>query len=495
VTTAAAPVGSRERMVSAAVLCAAVLLVGMPAISPVPMVETTLVAAVLVWVLATYRQLLRWDTVLAATMCLVLFIPTNRYALPFSGPIELDPYRLWVLLALALWIASLLVVPHVRLRSSGFEGPVLVVAAASFASIGANLGHVSELGVETDVVRRLSFLASFVLVFYLIASLVRTKAQIDSLMTVLAAGGAVVAVSALFEARTGYNVFSHLSSVIPILEPHVFSGEEVTRGGRVRAYASAENSLALGALLAMLVPVALYVALRTKQVRWWIALGVLAISTLATGSRTSVVMCLVAALVFLWLRPMETRRLWPLLLPALIAVHFALPGSLGSFKKQFFPEGGLVAQQSKHPGWDGSGRIADLSPGITEWKEKPLLGQGYGTRVTNGPNKNALVLDDQWLKSLIETGLVGVLGWLWLFLSFLRRAGKEAKRDSSERGWLLASLTASTTSFAVGMIFFDAFSFLQVTFLLFVLLALGAVALRLRDADAPIAGIRGARRA
>ena len=25
------------------------------------------------------------------------------------------------------------------------------------------------------------------------------------------------------------------------------------------------------------------------------------------------------------------------------------------------------------------------------------------------------ILDDQWLKTLVETGIIGVFGWLWLF--------------------------------------------------------------------------------
>ncbi len=58
-----------------------------------------------------------------------------------------------------------------------------------------------------------------------------------------------------------------------------------------------------------------------------------------------------------------------------------------------------------------------------------------------------------------------------------------AKRDSSDRGWLLTAFAASTTAFAVGMLTFDGFSFIQVTFLSFVLIGLGEVALRV-TADA-----------
>ena len=59
----------------------------------------------------------------------------------------------------------------------------------------------------------------------------------------------------------------------------------------------------------------------------------------------------------------------------------------------------------------------------------------------------------------------------------MRRFGKEAKEDDSERGWLLASIAASVAAFAVGMFTYDAFSFIQVTFLMFILVGLGAALL------------------
>ena len=44
------------------------------------------------------------------------------------------------------------------------------------------------------------------------------------------------------------------------------------------------------------------------------------------------------------------RRLWPLVIPMLLAVHIALPGALGSFRASFFPANGIVAQQADRPG-------------------------------------------------------------------------------------------------------------------------------------------------
>jgi hypothetical protein len=73
-----------------------------------------------------------------------------------------------------------------------------------------------------------------------------------------------------------------------------------------------------------------------------------------------------------------------------------------------------------------------------------------------------------------------VAAWLWLFVRFVRRAGGEAKRDSSGRGLLLTALAGSAAAFAVAMLTLDIFSYIQATFVFFVLLALGASTLAYR---------------
>ena len=54
------------------------------------------------------------------------------------------------------------------------------------------------------------FLLSFVVVLYLTVSGVRRLADVDFLARCLVAGRRVVAVFAIVEARTGFNVFNHL---------------------------------------------------------------------------------------------------------------------------------------------------------------------------------------------------------------------------------------------------------------------------------------------
>jgi polysaccharide biosynthesis protein PslJ len=419
--------------------------------------------------------LIGWPRLIAALILIILFIPIRRYALPGSLPFQLEPYRIFVAVLTLGWCASLLVDRRARVRRTGFEAPLLVIVGSAFASVVVNPGRVAAT--STEVNKSLMFLLSFVLVFYLLASTIRRLDNVDYLAKTLVGGGAVVSFFAVIEARTGFNVFNHLTKVAPFLrDTGDVGGFQRVGTAKLRVFGSAQHPIALSAALVILMPLALYLARRYGQRRWYACALALGIACASTISRTGIVMVLVVGIVFLWLRPRETRRFWPALFPALLAIHFVLPGTLGAIKQSFLPAGGLVAEQHASAHTAGSGRLADLGPGLRLWREKPLLGQGYGTQVVNlsASGIDANVFDDQWLGTLLGVGLIGFSGWIWLFVRAVRRFGREAKRDRSERGWLLAAITASIAAYAIGMLTYDAFAFIQVTFLLFILLAIGS---------------------
>jgi polysaccharide biosynthesis protein PslJ len=431
-------------------------------------------------VLALARPLaISWTRLLATLILIILFIPMRRYTLPASLPFQLEPYRIFVAFLVLAWGATLLVDRRLHLRRTGFEGPLIAVVGAAFASVIANPARVQAT--SSQVTKSLMFLLSFVLVLYLLVSTIRRLDEVDSLVKTLVVGGAIVSFFAIIEARTGFNVFNHLSRVIPILHGGQISGPEFLRvgTGKSRVFASAEHPIALSAALVMLAPLALYLARRYRQRRWLLCAGLIGIACASTVSRTAVVMFFAMIIVFVWLRPRETVRLWPALIPLLLAVHFVLPGTLGAIKNSFMPSGGLIAEQQAGSNLAGGGRLSKVGPALVLWKQEPLFGQGYGTQVVdlNAANVKANFFDDQWLGMLLATGVLGVFAWLWLFKRTVGRFAAEAKRDDSYRGWLLASIASAIVAYAVGMLTYDAFAFIQVTFLLFILIGLGSALL------------------
>src|SRR5205823_3901503 len=143
-------------------------------------------------------------------MGVILFIPIRRYTLPVNLPFNLEPYRLVVMVVALGWVVSLLVDPRVKTRPTGFRGPLLLFAFGALASIAVNPALVNT--VEGHVVKQLSYFASFLIVLWLIVSVVRTHEQVDALVKVLVVSGATVAGFALVQAKSGYNIFDHLTT-------------------------------------------------------------------------------------------------------------------------------------------------------------------------------------------------------------------------------------------------------------------------------------------
>lgn len=434
-----------------------------------------LTVAVAVW----NRQLLQWRTMLAITILVVLWIPLRRYSFPATLPIQLEPYRVIAAFVFFAWFTSLLIDPRVRQARSGLGAPIAVYVAVVVASLFANPARFHA--VSSIATKKLTFFASFFFLFFVIVSCCRKFADVERLVKVMVVGSCVVAFFAIVQSRTGFNPFDHL----PLLRrgPLPLSTGDftaVSRGGRIRAYASAQHPIALGAALALVTPLAVAVAAYSRRWIWWGAPILLVLGAIASVSRTAMLMLVIIGLVFLWLRPAYVKRCWPLILPCLVVIHLAVPGTIGGLAQSFFPKGGLVAQQTNAA--VGSGRLATLGPALDrEFRPDPLVGEGFATRIVDplDGTPNAPILDDQWAGVLCETGILGSLALIWLFARFVRRTGRAAKRDPTARGWLLVGCAAAAASFFVGMATFDAFSFIQVTILFFVCLGLGCALLRL----------------
>jgi O-antigen ligase/polysaccharide polymerase Wzy-like membrane protein len=434
-------------------------------------------APIAVFGVGYHKRYLKWRNLLATLICVVLFVPIGRYTLPGNLPFQMDPYRMFALVLLLMWTSSLLVDRRVRASAGALGGPLGLIVTTILLSDIVNPGRVHFAGSVT--IKRISFLLSFAFLYFVIVSLVKTAKDLDFLIRVLVAGGAVLGCFALLEYVSGYNIFNDFARFVPLRAEAI--PYSLHRGGdRLRVFASSQHPIALGAMFVMLLPLAGYLWTATRKRRWLVAMVLVLMGSFATQSRTAIIMLLITFLVVLRYRASTIKRFWPILLPALLAIHIALPGSLGSLKNAFFPKGGVIAQQESGAGTYGSGRLADVGPTLSEYAQNPLLGEGYGTRITDkGPQQNANILDDQWLGTLVETGAAGTIAWLWLFGRFFRRLGKITKTDRSPRGWLALALQAGSLAFAVGSLTYDAFSFAQVTIVFFMLIGIGSVLLAL----------------
>ena len=156
-----------------------------------------------------------------------------------------------------------------------------------------------------------------------------------------------------------------------------------------------------------------------------------------------------------------------MLIPALVVIKVALPGTLGAIKQSFLPAGGLVAEQ------ESSRRERERPPrgprpSTRCLDAEPLFGQGYAMPFSIRAPAREQHLRDQWLVTLLETGMSASPAGCGSS-SAPYDVRPEAKRTIRTAVGCWSSIAARMAAFAVGMFTYDAFSFIQVTFLLFIL--------------------------
>ena len=511
----------RDRSLTAAgvAICGAMALLAVGAVLGKPTLPAVLILG-LVAALGAALFVAKWPRLVMALIAVNFLIPEDgRYTIGHIG-FQLEPYRAVVGIMLAGWFVALLVDPRQRARRTKFDAPIALILFAVLGSEVLNLARFSS--VSSFAIKALWLFASLMLLLYMTVSVIRTREQVERILSTIVYSGCGVAFGAIIERKTHYNLFDHLHQVLPFLTFNTgLDGSGIVRDGSLRALSSAGHPIELGNELGMIVPLAIYLAISRRQRRWYVAIGVLLCGDLASGSRTGIVAIVVMVIVFLCMRPRETVRFWPALLPILVVAHFLVPGSIGSVWAGFFPKGGLLAQQS-HTFTSGgqvllANRASRWGPMLHAFAARgdPLFGEGYGTRVTGmttlptqGGNAkptlvkldeggygyvgdNAIVLDDQWLKSLLETGVVGVMGWLCLFVSMVRKLGRRARLErGTPEGWLPVAIAAATTAFAVSVFTYDAFSFVQAMVLQYMLIALASVILSLPPHKARIVSRR-----
>src|SRR5712691_2721147 len=135
--------GGQRPGVPVAIVISSLLVLGLGVVGGLPVKTIAPVICIVVAIAVTHRVALRWSSLIALVIGVILFIPIGRYTLPLNLPFKLEPYRLVVILVGAGWIVSLLVDPRVRTRPTGFRAPLLLFTFGALGSIIANPGLVN----------------------------------------------------------------------------------------------------------------------------------------------------------------------------------------------------------------------------------------------------------------------------------------------------------------------------------------------------------------
>jgi O-antigen ligase/polysaccharide polymerase Wzy-like membrane protein len=426
-----------------------------------------------------------WTRMVVLLVLVTWLIPIKSYKLPVNLPFNLEIYRLTIIILLAAWLVAVSS-GSAEARAGGRGRIVFVLAAGVTLSLLANLSTINAAGLQTQAVKSLSFFLSYLLAFVLVSSVLDRMDQIVKVLRVVAIGAAIVAGEALYESRMHVNLFDHLHSVLPFLV-HFGRDNQNVNGGALRVRASAQHPIALGCALVMCVPIAVHLSTRAASVRrkrgWYLVASLILMGALATVSRTVILMLLAMLICAFVLYGRKLLRFWPLLIVLVAVTHVAAPGVVSHIFKRFNPNGGLVSQLDSRAGMRGSGRIADVGPGLTRWSSSPLLGHGLGTVASTGDSLAALpssqtptvpiIFDDQYMNSLVSIGLLGLLGVLAFIWGAVTRMVRTSRRTRGPDSALVGACAMAAAGFGAGMATFDAFTFVQATLMFFIIAALG----------------------
>jgi len=427
-----------------------------------------LAVALVLALLAAGDWYLPSELIVPALTALVLLVPADL-RIGAGLPVDVSADRVAVAFLLTAWGFGLLgttapTPESVRRTTWPLLALLFLAVMSAFANAPGNLVNGTGFGAKA-----LLLLFGYVGVFFLVLALAADWSTVSRTMKVAGGVGGVVAFFAIIERATEMNVIRGALLRLPGVSADSQVQEMLSRGSGVRVEGTGEHAIAFGGAMAMVLPIALALTLRAEDSKqrllWAAASATIGFALLLSVSRSALIAGAVGFLVLIALWPRQRMALIALAVVGLFAVHMVAPGVLGTFRATLSRSYLQEQERADNPYNRASDypRVAEMVP------EHPVFGIGYNAFEPT----TYFYLDNQVLKMLIELGFTGVI-LMGIFIGgSVLTMGNAARRGPPDRRLVVGALLASTASFATLSVFFDTFSFAQVTYLFFIATALG----------------------
>lgn len=401
------------------------------------------------------------------TLFLVLWAVPTTLTVTLIGAVG-RPLILATLAMFAWWIAHQLQRPSsipagpqpVRWLLAAFVAAVL----ASYASAMLRGLPLAEISPADNGLLRLAGWCGVCLVAH---DGLRDWDSLTSVIRRIVFAGGLMAVLGLMQFATKSSLLGWLT--IPGMGGDGLGGVD-ERGGFVRAAGTAAHPLEYGVILCVTLPLALTLAMddrgRGLMRRWWAAAAIAAAAVLSV-SRSALIAVAVAVVV---LAISWTRRQRTIAAVAgfglLGLVYAAVPGMAGTLVGMFTGAAGDPSVAS---------RVNSYDVAFSMVLRLPFFGRGLGTLLPS-----YVYLDNQYLGTVVELGIVGLASLLVLFLTAIwgpwqSRIHAPGHLESRLGAAVPAAICAGATSFT----FFDALSFPLSAGLMFLMIGISGAYRRL----------------
>ncbi|MER7467426.1 O-antigen ligase family protein [Streptomyces sp. NPDC097981] len=403
---------------------------------------------------------------LSGYLGLAFFIPSNL-TLPGMGGVG-TPANVFALLGLFWYLATWLTG---RIRpAEGTRLPRVVmwllavsVLASYLANASRGSSHKEVLGADRGLIGLLVWVSLVVLV----SAGIQNRARLDVLMRRTVVMGSVVAAIGYYDFFTATNIAEHIS--IPGLHSSVAQITAMDRGAFTRPRSTTAQPLEFGGMLALLLPFAVQQAfdpVRRHLSGWrrWGPVALMGGALPLTVSRTSIIGALIVVLVMVprW-KPQRRWTALGLLLGSVACFKVLVPGLIGTITTLF---GSFLSNSDSST----QARTVKYSAIVPYLEEHPLFGRGLGTFTPD----LYFFTDNQYMLTLAEMGLLGLLALLALFLTGIHQGGaiRRLAADEPDRE-LGQAFFASALVALVSSATFDALSFPMFAGMFFLTIAAG----------------------
>ncbi len=363
-------------------------------------------------------------------LVLLLLIPSSL-RVPLLGAAG-RPASLFALGLGALWVCSRALPEATRDRFQPLHVMLGMFGAASLLAYVAGMTR-PLVGMEARSADRAALaIAGTIGVAMVAMDGIRDRAALDRVIRALVLIATVMAVLALIQFTTGADPASALR--IPGLESATPEGSFIQyRSEFRRVAATTGHPIELGVLLAAILPLAFHRAMytvRERQGRAWTAVALIAIAIPMTVSRSAFAALFVSAIVIaVGLTPRQRAHAAVATVIYAGLMKLAVPGLLGTIKSLFLNTGNDDSVAGRTQDY---GQISHLLDGHL------LAGRGLGTFLP----ERYFVLDNQYLGSVMETGLIGLVALIALLLTAIATSGAArvaSRRHTSTASWGVSS--------------------------------------------------------
>jgi hypothetical protein len=260
----------------------------------------------------------------------------------------------------------------------------------------------------------------------------------------------------------------------------------LARGALNRAAGTSLTAIELGVVAGMLLPLAIYLAMydtARSALKRWAPVVLIGLGILTSVSRSGTISLFLASAMFIVLMPARQRLVALCVAPvALSAVYMSAPGVIGTLM-DFFQAGSNDDSVKA--------RLVDYPVVERLVNEAPWFGHGAGTYL---PEDLTYILDNQYLKTAIELGLVGVVVLaLYFLVPLISALIARAHSDDPELRMLCSALAGAALAAMVCSFFFDSLSFPMFSGVYALVIGLTGACWRLaaqRTAATPRTGVR-----